>query len=68
MKAFADSIGVPIVADIPRSDDISNFEDQGKTVVEGNPDLPVSRSFIELAEMLLKDPPKEEKETYRFYH
>jgi nitrogenase iron protein NifH len=68
VKAFADSIGVPIVADIPRSDDISNFEDQGKTVVEGNPDLPVSRSFIELAEMLLKDPPKEEKETYRFYH
>ena len=68
VKAFADRIGVPIVADIPRSDDISIFEDQGMTVVEGDPDLPVSRSFIELAEMLLKDPPREEKATYRFYH
>ncbi len=68
VRAFAEKIGVPIVADIPRSDEISIFEDQGKTVVEGNPDLPVSRTFIELAEMLLADPPKEQKETYRFYH
>ena len=67
VKEFADRIGVPIVADIPRSDEINRFEDLGKTVVEGDPEHPVSRKFISLAEMLLADPPKAERERTGFY-
>ena len=53
--AFAKHAGVPIVADIPRSNEIIRFEDQGKTVIEGNRELPVSRKFLDLAELLLDD-------------
>ena len=55
MRAFADANGLPIVADIPRSDDINRFEDAGKTVVEGDPELDVSRRFLALAELLLNE-------------
>ena len=68
VKAFADKLGVPIVADIPRSDDINRFEEEGKTVVEGDPTLPVSRKFMDLARLLLSDPEKDSGERSGFYH
>ena len=55
VRAFAGERNLPIVADIPRSNDINYYEDQGKTVIEGNPDLEVSKRFIALAEMLLNE-------------
>ncbi len=54
VKAFAASRGLSIIGDIPRSDDINRYEDMGMTVIEGDPDLPVSRRFTGLAEKLLK--------------
>ena len=45
----------PIVADIPRSDDIIRYEDMGKTVVEGDPGLDVSKRFLALAQLLLDE-------------
>ena len=68
MKAFADKLGVPIVADILRSDDINRFEEEGKTVVEGDPTLPVSGKFMDLARLLLSDPEKDSGERSGFYH
>ena len=53
VRAFADANGLKIAAEIPRSDDIIRFEDMGKTVVEGDRTLPVSRCFIDLAQRLL---------------
>lgn len=53
VKAFADSVNLPIVGEIPRSNDINTFEEQGKTVIEGNAELPISKHFIELAKKLL---------------
>ncbi len=53
VKALADEIGVPIVADIPRSDDITRFEDEGMTVIEGDRELPISHRFLDLAQTLL---------------
>ena len=50
---FARGIGVEVVGDIPRSDDINRCEDEGKTVVEANPDLPISKVFLDLASCLL---------------
>ncbi|MDO5134118.1 MAG: nitrogenase iron protein NifH [Eubacteriales bacterium] len=53
VRAFAESRGLEIIGEIPRSDDITLFEDLGMTTVEGDPTLPVSRTFIELAQKLL---------------
>ena len=53
VKAFADERDLRILATIPRSQDIINFEDEGKTVIEGNPELPVSKEFFNLAKMLI---------------
>lgn len=55
VRAFAEANGLEIVADIPRSNDIIRFEDEGKTVIEGDPALPVSRKFFELAELMLRE-------------
>ncbi|WP_411682740.1 AAA family ATPase [Clostridium thailandense] len=55
VKEFADKVGLPIVGDIPRNQDINHFEEMGKTVIEGDPDLPISQSFLNLAKLLIKD-------------
>ncbi len=55
VRAFAQKAGLPIIGDIPRSDDINRFEDEGKTVIEGNPLLPVSTLFLQLAQTLWED-------------
>ena len=55
VREFATSHNLEIIADIPRSDDIIRFEDEGKTVIEGDPNLPVSQSFLDLARLLIKE-------------
>lgn len=55
VEDFCRKNGLRIVAEIPRSDDIIRFEDEGKTVIEGDPELPVSRCFLELAQKLLNE-------------
>ena len=54
IRVFAEEKGLSIVGDIPRCDDINRFEDMGMTVIEGDPQLPISRTFTELAERLLQ--------------
>lgn len=53
VQAFAASHGLKIVGEIPRSNDIIRFEEMGKTVLEGDPELEVSKSFLKLADELL---------------
>lgn len=55
VEAFAKEQHLPILADIPRSDDIIRFEEQGKTVIEGDPSLPISRIYLDLARTLLEE-------------
>ena len=55
VRAFAEKAGLPIVADIPRTNDIIHYEDMGKTVIEGNPELEVSKRFLDLARLLIKE-------------
>ena len=54
VQAFAEK-QIPIVGEIPRSDEIIRWEDQGKTVIEGDADSEISKRFFELAEKLLED-------------
>lgn len=53
VEAFAEKKGFEIIADIPRSNDIIHYEDQGMTVIEGDPTLPISQTYLELAKKLL---------------
>ena len=53
VEAFAAEHDLPILADIPRSDDIIRFEEQGKTVIEGDINLPISQVYLALAKKLL---------------
>ena len=54
VEAFARERDLKIVGEIPRSHDINRFEDMGKTVIEGDMDLEVSRRFLDLADLLLQ--------------
>lgn len=53
VQAFSQAVGAPIVGDVPRSDDINRCEDEGMTVVEKDPELPISQVFLDLAARLL---------------
>lgn len=55
VKAWADEAGFPVIADIPRSNDIIKYEDQGMTVIEGDRSLEVSQCYIDLAKRLLNE-------------
>ena len=55
VSAFAAANGLEIVGDIPRSSDINYYEEQGKTVIEGDITLPVSQTFLALAKKLLDE-------------
>ena len=55
VKAFAEKAGLDIIADIPRTNDIIHYEDMGKTVIEGDPELEVSKRFLELAKLLIDE-------------
>ena len=55
VKSFADQNGLDIVGEIPRSDDIIRYEEMGMTAVQGDPEAPVSRCFLELAKKLIEE-------------
>ncbi|MCR5526145.1 MAG: AAA family ATPase [Lachnospiraceae bacterium] len=55
VEAFAKENGLNVIGEIPRSDDIIFYEEAGKTVIEGDPELEVSRHYIELAKKLLAE-------------
>ena len=54
VEAFAAERGLKIVGEIPRSHDINRYEDMGKTVIEGDISLEVSKKFLDLADLLLE--------------
>lgn len=53
VRAFAEKSGLEIAADIPRSDDIIRYEDEGKTVIEGDPHCETAERFFGLAKKLI---------------
>lgn len=58
VQAFSEKIGVPIVGEVPRSNEIIHWEEQGKTVIEGDPASEISRCFFDLATLLWKEEEK----------
>ena len=53
VQAFSEESQIPIVGEIPRSDEIIRWEDQGKTVIEGDKNSEISQKFFNLAKCLL---------------
>ena len=47
---FADEVGAPVIADLPRSRDIQLAEERNMTVIEALPDCEISRLYRRLAE------------------
>ena len=64
VNAFAKKNNIPVVGEIPRSDEIIRWEDQGKTVIEGDENSEISEKFFALARKLLESE-EEEKEDIR---
>ena len=62
VQVFAEKSNIPIVGEIPRSDEIIRWEDQGKTVIEGDRDSEISGRFFALAEKLLEKKNRENPE------
>jgi nitrogenase iron protein NifH len=52
---FAEETGVQILGDIPRDKNIQRFEHENKTVIQGDPELAVSQTLIELANRLTEE-------------
>lgn len=52
VQKFARENDLKILGEIPRSDDITRYEDQGMTVVQGDKDSEISQIFINLAKTL----------------
>ncbi len=55
VQAFSEKIGVPIVGEVPRSDEIIRWEEEGKTVIEGDAGSEISKCFLNLATLLWKE-------------
>lgn len=53
VEAFAESINVPVIGDIPRSQTITDCEDEGMTVIEGAPDSDISAVYMNLAKAIM---------------
>lgn len=54
VEEFAKKVNLEIIADIPRDNIIQFYENKNQTVIEGNPELEISKKYIELAELLMK--------------
>lgn len=62
VNAFAEKNNIPIVGEIPRSDEIIRWEDQGKTVIEGDENSEISEKFFALARKLLESEEAEKED------
>ena len=62
VNAFAEKNNIPVVGEIPRSDEIIRWEDQGKTVIEGDENSEISEKFFALARKLLESEETEKED------
>lgn len=53
LQAFSEKLGSQLIHTIPRTPEISDFEVEGKTIIEGNPQSRAAHHFKELAERIL---------------
>ncbi|MGM9663018.1 MAG: AAA family ATPase [Oscillospiraceae bacterium] len=49
VRAFAQEAEIPIIGDVPRDPSVQRYENENKTVIEGDPGLKISRVITEIA-------------------
>ncbi|MDY6268959.1 MAG: nitrogenase iron protein NifH [Selenomonadaceae bacterium] len=54
VAAFAKERNLPILADLPRADEINQAEERGQTTIEAYPGAPITQNFLQLATTLLQ--------------
>jgi len=55
VRKMADEAGLEIIGDIPRDASIQYYENQNQTVIEGDPELPISKTIMEIAKKLVEE-------------
>ena len=55
VQKMADEAGLEIIGDIPRDASIQYYENKNQTVIEGNPDLPISQTIMDIAKKLVEE-------------
>lgn len=55
VRKMADEAGLKIIGDIPRDASIQYYENKNQTVIEGNPELPISKTIMEIAKKLVEE-------------
>ncbi len=55
VQEFAREIGTKVIGDIPRDSNIQLYEQQNKTVVEGDPNLDISQMIMKIAANIVND-------------
>lgn len=53
VRSFTDEAGIQIIGDIPRDPSVQFYENRNQTIIQGNPELPISREIRKIAEKLI---------------
>lgn len=53
VQSFLEEAKVPLLGDIPRDSKIQMYENRNQTVIEGEPEAPISKIFLELAKTII---------------
>ena len=55
VRKMADEADVEIIGDIPRDPAVQIYENRNQTVIEGDPELPISKIIMDIARKLIDD-------------
>lgn len=55
VRKMAEEAGLEIIGDIPRDPAVQFYENQNQTVIQGNPDLPISQTIMEIAKKIVEE-------------
>jgi nitrogenase iron protein NifH len=55
IESFVENCGTRLIGKVERDGNIQIYENRNQTVIEGDPTLPISRIFIEIAESIIRE-------------
>ena len=55
VRKMAEEADLDIIGDVPRDPAVQFYENQNQTVIQGNPELPISKKIMEIARKLVEE-------------
>ena len=55
VRKMAEEADLDIIGDVPRDPAVQFYENQNQTVIQGNPELPISKTIMEIARKLVEE-------------